>query len=153
MSCGVCGHYWCWVCGLPVDNCFHAITFKGMMCEVFNGLLFGFEANIHVCLRILLLILIICFGPLLLLLICIYGGIYAACKCCCCFNRNNSNSLKVKFVMIVLTIIQGLISLVLGTGLGVVMFALVMTAICIIVPFYILFVLVQWCLRSKRGSM
>ena len=37
MSCGVCGHSWCWVCGFESYNCWHKLAGDGALCELINS--------------------------------------------------------------------------------------------------------------------
>ena len=71
MTCSVCQHHWCWVCGMDFNSPLHMISGSGLICEMIGWISFG---NLRGCTKILLLLAFIIFFPLFVLFISLVLG-------------------------------------------------------------------------------
>ena len=66
MTCPVCEHEWCWVCGLPFHSIIHYGQGMGLMCEIIGGIHFSKDSAWT---QFWLMLIIFILMPLILLLI------------------------------------------------------------------------------------
>jgi hypothetical protein len=45
MTCAMCGHEWCWTCGLNYRSCFHTGQMGGFVCEMIGKVSFNKKVN------------------------------------------------------------------------------------------------------------
>ena len=163
MYCILCNHSWCWACGYPNDNWFHTITGDGLACGIINGLVFGFELEIHWFFRLLLFILGIALFPVVSYLTvigmiilsiypCFHGGYNNERILICIPICGIHNCFTLIFIWIPLYIIEFAIILTLGILLGSILFVLLL----VLVVFIILLLLIRlpywWCVKNKKSG-
>jgi len=80
MYCPQCLHKWCWTCGLNYERWYHKLLFGGILCELLNGVTFGFKDPFdkwHWIFRYLLTLLFWVLTPVIFISGCIFAYFYA----------------------------------------------------------------------------
>lgn len=67
MTCPVCEHEWCWVCGFPYHSFIHYGQGMGLMCEIIGSIHFS---QVSAWTQFWQLLLVFCLMPVILLLVC-----------------------------------------------------------------------------------
>ena len=166
MSCTICHHGWCWSCGFADDHWFHE-AFEGG-CQVINSCCFGFDgddsdcdcSNIHWTLRFLMMFLgILLFIPILTIAIALAIGLFPLCAICSGFVsvcvvagylwKNYYRFLSI--IMIPLYPVQLVLVIVLSIACFLIAVPLTLLGGILMILFYVLRILYQWCAPKKSN--
>lgn len=165
MSCSMCKYEWCWTCGFDRTNWFHKLTLDGFFCAMMNSWGFGFECNIHWSFRLIITVTMLLLSPVIFYLLSVFGctaliyryGCDKGRKLFFCVKRDcpGSQTRCIKVVGIVLALsflflIEFCLIFSVAAAVGTIIYALLIVPIVIFEIFFLLRILYQQCLRSKK---